>query len=80
MAGQIGLLGCNMRSSKEAHIGDTFHKTNIVVEPLVGFQPTKPMVFAGVFPFDQSQHVNLRGAIEKLALNDSAVTVEVDSR
>lgn len=69
-----------MRSSKEACIGDTLHKTNENVEPLQGFQPSKPMVFAGIYPFDQSQHVNLRNAIEKLALNDSAVTVAVDSR
>lgn len=69
-----------MRSSKEAHIGDTIHKTNVNVEPLPGFKPAQPMVFAGIYPFDQSQHVTLRNAIEKLALNDSAVTVAVDSR
>lgn len=80
MAGQIGLVGCNMRSSKEALIGDTIHRTGEVVEPLPGFKPSKPMVFAGVYPFDQSQHVNLRNAIEKLALNDFAVTVAVDTR
>lgn len=36
------------------------------------------MVFAGIYPFDQSQHVALRTAIEKLTLNDSAVTVATD--
>ncbi|XP_063927721.1 translation factor GUF1 homolog, mitochondrial isoform X1 [Zophobas morio] len=79
VAGQIGLVGCNMRSSKEAHIGDTIYNPSCPVEPLQGFEPSRPMVFAGVYPMDQSQHVNLRSAIEKLALNDSAVTVEVDS-
>lgn len=69
-----------MRSSTEALIGDTLHKTNEIVEPLDTFQPSKPMVFAGIYPFDQSQHVNLRNAIEKLALNDSAVTVAPDTR
>lgn len=69
-----------MRTSKEACIGDTLHKTNEVIQPLPGFKPAKPMVFAGVYPFDQSQHVSLRNAIEKLTLNDSAVTVAVDSR
>ena len=69
-----------MRSSKEAHIGDTIYNPSCPVEPLQGFEPSRPMVFAGVYPMDQSQHVNLRSAIEKLALNDSAVTVEVDSR
>lgn len=79
VAGQIGLIGCNMRSSKEALIGDTIHLVSQNVEPLPGFEPLKPMVFAGVYPFDQAQHVNLRSAIEKLALNDSAVTVELDT-
>lgn len=69
-----------MRSSKEAYIGDTFHRTGEQVEALPGFEPSKPMVFAGVYPFDQAQHVNLRSAIEKLALNDPSVTVAVDSR
>nr|CAH7722848.1 unnamed protein product [Callosobruchus chinensis] len=79
VAGQIGLLGCNMRSSKEAHIGDTIHHVGETVEVLPGFQPLKPMVFAGIYPMDQSQHIHLRGAIEKLALNDSAVTIDVDT-
>ncbi|VEN62791.1 unnamed protein product [Callosobruchus maculatus] len=79
VAGQIGLLGCNMRSSKEAHIGDTIHHVGETVEVLPGFQPLKPMVFAGIYPMDQSQHIHLRNAIEKLTLNDSAVTVEVDT-
>lgn len=69
-----------MRTSKEAHIGDTFCLTKEPVEPLKGFVPAKPMVFAGVYPMDQSQHVVLRSAIEKLVLNDSAVTVAIDSR
>ena len=69
-----------MRSSKEAFIGDTFHKNGEPVTALPGFQPLKPMVFAGVYPLDQSQHVELRNAIDKLTLNDSAVTVTIDSR
>lgn len=69
-----------MRSSQEAHIGDTIYKTGAEVEPLPGFKSSQPMVFAGIFPVDQSQHVSLRSAIEKLVLNDSAVTVTVDSR
>lgn len=69
-----------MRSSKEAHIGDTIHHIGNNVEPLPGFSPARPMVFAGLYPMDQSQHVALRSAIEKLALNDSAVTVEIESR
>lgn len=69
-----------MRTSKEAHIGDTLCLSDKRVTPLAGFTPVKPMVFAGVYPMDQSQHVALRSAIEKLVLNDPAVTVAIDSR
>lgn len=78
--GQVGWITCNMRSTKEAHIGDTLHHKGVSVEPLPGFVPAKCMVYAGVFPMDQSEHVLLRSAIEKLALNDPAVSVTPDSR
>ncbi|XP_055595718.1 translation factor GUF1 homolog, mitochondrial-like [Uranotaenia lowii] len=80
VAGQVGLLGCNMRTSKESNIGDTlFLKKDKNCEPLPGFKPQKAMVFAGVYPSDQSQHPYLKNAIDKLVLNDSAVTVTPDS-
>lgn len=66
--------------SKEAHIGDTLHLRHQSVEPLEGFKPPKPMVFAGVYPMDQSQFVSLQTAIDKLALNDSAVNAILESR
>lgn len=78
-AGQVGLIGCNMRSSKESIIGDTFHVKGKPVEALSRFKPQQPMVYAGIYPADQSKHVALRSAIEKLVLNDSAVTVTPDS-
>lgn len=79
-AGQIGCISCNMRSSKEALIGDTIHLKNIVTEPLIGFKSPKPMVFSGVYPNDQSQFDDMRTAIEKLTLNDSSVSVTLESR
>ncbi|XP_058121256.1 translation factor GUF1 homolog, mitochondrial [Anopheles coustani] len=80
VAGQVGLLGCNMRTSKESQIGDTVYlKRDKSCVPLPGFKPQQPMVFAGVYPPDQTQHPVLKGAIEKLVLNDSAVTVMPDS-
>ncbi|XP_054261979.1 translation factor GUF1 homolog, mitochondrial-like [Macrosteles quadrilineatus] len=79
VGGQVGWMVCNMRSVAEAHIGDTIHHSSTSVEPLMGFTPARPMVFAGVYPMDQGQHVNMRNAIEKLALNDPAVTVTPDS-
>lgn len=79
VAGQIGLVGMNMRNAKEAVIGDTYHLKGSKVEPLEVFKKLKPMVFAGVYPSEQSQHVALRSAIEKLVLNDSVVTVAPDN-
>ncbi|XP_053997826.1 translation factor GUF1 homolog, mitochondrial [Hylaeus anthracinus] len=78
-AGQIGCVACNMRSSKEAYIGDTLYLKNHVVEPLLGFKPPKPMVFSGVYPIDQSQFSAMKAAIERLTLNDSGVSVAMDS-
>lgn len=75
----MGCVVCNMRTSKEAHIGDTLHLKNHPVEPLIGFSPPRAMVFAGIYPMDQSQHLALRNAIERLVLNDSAVSVSIET-
>lgn len=69
-----------MRSSKEAFIGDTVHLKNHIVEPLIGIKSPKPLVFSGLYPLDQSQFDAMRTAIEKLTLNDSGVSVTLDSR
>ncbi|TDG44598.1 hypothetical protein AWZ03_009004 [Drosophila navojoa] len=79
LAGQVGLVGCNMRNSKESIIGDTIHLKHQTAEAAGSYRPQQPIVFAGVFPADQSKHVALRSAIDKMVLNDSAVTVSVDS-
>ncbi|XP_044747920.1 translation factor GUF1 homolog, mitochondrial isoform X2 [Coccinella septempunctata] len=79
VAGQIGLIGCNMRNIKEAIVGDTFYSSSMPVGPLPGFKPPKPMVFAGIYPSGLSDYGELRKAIEKLILNDSAVSVEMDT-
>ncbi|KAJ8872016.1 hypothetical protein PR048_028356, partial [Dryococelus australis] len=79
-AGQVGYITCNMRSTKEAYVGDTLHLKDVVVAALPGFRPARPMVFAGVYPTDQSLHQTLRVAIDKLVLNDSAVSVATESR
>ncbi|XP_062899282.1 translation factor Guf1, mitochondrial isoform X1 [Mobula hypostoma] len=78
-AGQVGYLVAGMKEVKEAEIGDTLHLQKQPVEPLAGFKPAKPMVFAGMYPTDQSEYTNLRKAVEKLTLNDSSVTVHRDS-
>ncbi|XP_076143628.1 translation factor Guf1, mitochondrial [Alosa pseudoharengus] len=78
-AGQVGYIIAGMKEVKEAQIGDTLYHHKQPVEPLPGFKPAKAMVFAGMYPMDQSEYMALRGAVEKLTLNDSSVTVQKDS-
>ncbi|XP_074651391.1 translation factor Guf1, mitochondrial-like [Tubulanus polymorphus] len=77
-AGQVGYLVGNMRTPQEAQIGDTLHHQDKPVEPFPGFRPATPMVFAGVYPGDQSEYPALKKAISKLILNDSSVSVNND--
>jgi len=78
-AGQVGYMYANMRNAKEATVGDTICHKDKPVEALPGFRAAKPMVFAGIFPADPSQVGSLKSAIEKLLLNDSSVSIEIDS-
>ncbi|XP_023677986.1 translation factor Guf1, mitochondrial isoform X1 [Paramormyrops kingsleyae] len=79
LAGQVGYMIAGMKEVKEAQIGDTLFLQKHPVEPLPGFKPAKAMVFAGMYPTDQSEYNSLRSAVERLTLNDSSVTVQRDS-
>uniref|UniRef100_A0A8C7J963 GTP binding elongation factor GUF1 n=1 Tax=Oncorhynchus kisutch TaxID=8019 RepID=A0A8C7J963_ONCKI len=78
-AGQVGYVIAGMKEVKEAQIGDTLYHQKHLVEAFPGFKPAKAMVFAGMYPMDQSDYSALRSAVEKLTLNDSSVTVQRDS-
>ncbi|GFQ82546.1 translation factor GUF1 homolog, mitochondrial [Trichonephila clavata] len=78
-AGQAGYFRANIKNPKDANIGDTWFKKGTTVEPLPLIAQSKPMVFAGIFPSDQSKTQDLRKAIEKLILNDSSVSVSLDT-
>lgn len=75
-AGQVGYLITGMKSVREARVGDTIYQTKKPVKPFPGFKPAKPVVFAGIFPVENSEFELLRDAIEKLTLNDASVSVE----
>ncbi len=77
--GQVGFLISGMKTVKEARVGDTFYHEKKPVKALPGFKPAKSMVFAGVYPIDNSDYEDLRTAIEKLTLNDPSVNVEKES-
>jgi len=79
-AGEVGFLFANIKNVAEAQIGDTImEEGRRAAEPVPGFQEIKPMVFAGLYPVESSEHNLLREALEKLRLNDSALTFEAES-
>jgi GTP-binding protein LepA len=79
-AGEVGFLFANIKNVADAQIGDTImEEARRAVEPLPGFQEIKPMVFAGLYPVESHEHNVLREALEKLRLNDSALSFEAES-
>ena len=79
-AGEVGFLFANIKTVSDAQIGDTIiDHANPASEPLPGFEPLKPMVFAGLYPVESHEHGLLRDALEKLRLNDSAFSFEPEN-
>jgi GTP-binding protein LepA len=79
-AGEVGFLAAGIKDVAEARVGDTVtHADRPCDAPLPGFKQVKPMVFAGLYPIDSSDYEELRDAIEKLRLNDSAFTYEPET-
>lgn len=79
-AGQVGFMFCNIRTANEAHLGSTVHRSKDSITPLSSFASPRPMVYAGLYPIDQSQFQSLRVALDKLLINDSGVTIEMETR
>jgi GTP-binding protein LepA len=76
-AGEVGFMFANIKTVSDAKIGDTVTDDTVPAsEPLPGFQEVKPMVFAGLYPVESHEHGVLRDALEKLQLNDSALSFE----
>jgi GTP-binding protein LepA len=79
-AGEVGFLFANIKTVSDAQIGDTIvDLANPAAEPLPGFEPLKPMVFAGLYTVEAHEHGLLRDALEKLRLNDSAFNFEPEN-
>jgi GTP-binding protein LepA len=79
-AGEVGFLYANIKNVGDAQIGDTItDAAEPAAEPLPGFEPIKPMVFAGLYPVESHEHGLLRDALEKLRLNDSALSFEPEN-
>ena len=79
-AGEVGVLIAGVKVIHDAKVGDTVTEAaRPCAEPFPGFQEVKPMVFSGIFPIDAGDYENLRDALEKLKLNDSAFTYEPET-
>ena len=79
-AGQVGYIATGFKDVRECSVGDTLtEEGRRAGEPLPGYLPLKPMVFASIYPSDGEEYTNLRGALEKLQLNDASLTFEPES-
>ena len=79
-AGEVGFFGASIKSIQDTKIGDTVtHAKRPAEIALDGFQEVKPMVFSGIFPTESDQYTELREALDKLRLNDSAFFFEPET-
>ena len=79
-AGEVGYITASIKSVGDTRVGDTVtlaeHPTDA---PLPGFKAVQPMVYAGIYPADGSKYGDLRDALEKLQLNDAALSFEPET-
>jgi len=79
-AGDVGYLITGIKEAKEVKVGDTITDFETPTEDAVsGFEDVKPMVFAGIYPVDTEDYEELRGAMEKLQLNDASLVFVPES-
>ena len=79
-AGEVGYLITGVKDVRQSKVGDTVTSAaSPATEPLAGYQEPKPMVFSGLFPVDGSDFPVLRDALDKLKLNDAALTYEPET-
>ncbi|WP_040789569.1 translation elongation factor 4 [Nocardia paucivorans] len=73
--GEVGYLITGVKDVRQSKVGDTVTTArNGAVEPLTGYREPRPMVYSGLYPVDGSDYPDLRDALEKLQLNDAALT------
>ncbi|MGC8915942.1 MAG: translation elongation factor 4 [Thermoanaerobaculum sp.] len=77
--GQVGFLFAGLKELRQVRVGDTVLDAASPAPPLPGFREAKPMVFAGLYPVDSGAYPLLRDALEKLSLNDAALTFVPDN-
>ncbi len=79
-AGEVGYITASIKAVKEARVGDTITRAdNPAQEPLPGYRAVQPMVYCGIYPADGAKYPDLREALEKLQLNDAALSFEPET-
>ena len=79
-AGEVGYITASIKTVGDTRVGDTVTLAdNPTAEPLPGFRDVHPMVYSGIYPADGARYGDLRDALEKLQLNDAALTFEAET-
>jgi GTP-binding protein LepA len=79
-AGDVGYLITGIKDVAKLRVGDTLTaRDRPAAEPLEGYREVRPMVFCGLFPIDTDRYEDLRDALDKLALNDAALSYEPET-
>ena len=79
-SGEVGCFICGIKDVRDTKVGDTICAVgHPELTALSGFQEVKPMVFAGLYPIESDEYNDLKEALEKLRLNDSAFTFEPET-
>ncbi|HLJ81698.1 MAG TPA: translation elongation factor 4, partial [Ktedonobacterales bacterium] len=79
-AGEVGYVATGFKNVKDCQVGDTITlASEPATEPLAGYRPAKPMVFAGIFPVDGDDYPLLRDALDRLKLNDASLVYEPEN-
>ena len=79
-AGEVGYIATGLKSVRDCRVGDTLTTwLHSAEEPLPGYEPSKPMVFAGLYPTRGEDYALLRDALEKLQLNDASLIFQPES-
>ncbi len=78
--GEVGYLITGVKDVRQSKVGDTVtFQRNGATEPLTGYREPRPMVYSGLYPVDGSDYPELREALDKLQLNDAALTYEPET-
>jgi GTP-binding protein LepA len=79
-AGEVGYIATGLKDVRDVRVGDTITSVaRSASEPLPGYRPAKPMVFAGLYPTNGDEYPLLREALERLKLNDASLIYEPES-